>query len=154
MTEAVAAELRLPVRVYIEDTDAGGIVFYVNYLKYFERARTEFMRRLGLAKAALLDGEFLFVVHSMQVEYLSAAVLDDQLEACAALLEARGARLLFAQRVLRSGEEICRARVTVACVDAVTRRACALPQTLRALLAAASSDVATQSIHHSTGSSA
>jgi hypothetical protein len=58
------------VRVYIEDTDAGGIVFYVNYLKYFERARTEFMRRLGFAKAALLGGEFMFVVHSMDVEYL------------------------------------------------------------------------------------
>ena len=74
-------ELRLPVRVYIEDTDAGGIVFYVNYLKYFERARTEFMRRLGFAKAALLGGEFMFVGHSMDVEYLRPARPDDELAA-------------------------------------------------------------------------
>lgn len=135
MNEELGAELRLPVRVYIEDTDAGGIVFYVNYLKYFERARTELMRRLGFAKAALLDGSFLFVVHSMQVEYLRPAVLDDQLEACASVLEARGARLLFAQRVLRSNEEICRGQVTVACVDRKTRRACALPPRLREMFA-------------------
>jgi 4-hydroxybenzoyl-CoA thioesterase len=130
-------EFRLPVRVYIEDTDAGGIVFYVNYLKYFERARTEFMRRRGFAKAALLGGECMFVVHSMEVEYLRAAQLDDELEAGARLIEARGARLVFAQRVLRGADEICRARITVACVDSATRRPCVLPRRLREALAAA-----------------
>ena len=130
-------ELRLPLRVYIEDTDAGGIVFYVNYLKYFERARTEFMRRLGFAKAALLGGEFVFVVHSMDVEYLRPARLDDELEAAARVVAARGARLVFAQRVLRGAEEICRARVTVACVDSATHRPCAIPRRLREALAAA-----------------
>lgn len=129
-------ELRLPVRVYIEDTDAGGIVYYVNYLKYFERARTEFMRRLGFAKAALPGGDFMFVVHSMAVEYLRPAWLDDELEAGARVLEFRGARLVFAQRVLRGTEEICRARVTVACVDRATRRPCVLPGQLREALAA------------------
>lgn len=131
------AEFRLPVRVYIEDTDAGGIVFYVNHLKYLERARTEFMRRLGFAKAALLGGEFMFVVHSMEVEYLHPALLDDELEATARLLEARGARLVFAQRVLRGKQEICRAQVTVACVTTATRRPCPLPQQLRAALRSA-----------------
>ena len=130
-------ELRLPVRVYIEDTDAGGIVFYVNYLKYFERARTEFMRRLGFAKAALLGGEFMFVVHSMDVQYLRPAQLDDELAAGARVVEARGARLVYAQRVLRGAEEICRARVTVACVNSATHRPCMIPPRLREALAAA-----------------
>lgn len=150
---ALSDELRLPVRVYIEDTDAGGIVFYVNYLKYFERARTEFMRRLGFAKAALLDGEFLFVVHSLEVEYLHAAVLDDQLDACASLREVRGARLQFAQRVLRAGTEICRARVTVACVDGTTRRPRALPPVLRMALDAVLAGTPEKSIYQSTESS-
>jgi 4-hydroxybenzoyl-CoA thioesterase len=129
-------EFRLPIRVYIEDTDAGGIVFYVNHLKYLERARTEFMRQFGFAKAALLDGEFMFVVHSMEVEYLRPALLDDELEAAARVLEAKGARLVFAQRVLRGKEEICRARITVACVNPATRRPCLLPQGLHEALAA------------------
>ena len=150
MSETLADELRLPVRVYIEDTDAGGIVFYVNYLKYFERARTEFMRRLGFAKPALLDGAFLFVVHSMQVEYLRAALLDYEFEACAALLEAGGARLVFAQRVLRAGEEICRARITVACVDGATRRPRVLPRALRAVLATAAPEAPAPSSHQAT----
>jgi len=124
-------EFRLPVRVYIEDTDAGGIVFYVNYLKYLERARTEFMRARGFAKAAMLDGEYMFVVHAMEVEYLRPALLDDEIEATACLLEARGARLVFAQRVLRGGEEICRARISVACVDSATRRPRLLPRRMR-----------------------
>jgi len=139
VNDAVLAdpELRLPVRVYIEDTDAGGIVFYVNYLKYFERARTEFMRRLGFARAALLGGEFMFVVHSMEVEYLRPAQLDDELEAGARVVEARGARLVFAQRVLRGADELCRARITVACVNGATRRPCTIPRRLREALAAA-----------------
>lgn len=145
-------ELCLPIRVYIEDTDAGGIVFYVNYLKYFERARTEFLRRLGFAKVALLGGEFLFVVHSMQVEYLHAAALDDELEACAVLVEARGARLQFAQRMLRGDEEICRARITVACVDRATRRPRVLPPALRQAIVAGISMADPSATHHSTES--
>jgi tol-pal system-associated acyl-CoA thioesterase len=126
----------LPVRVYIEDTDAGGIVYYVNYLKYFERARTELMRSLGIARAALPAAGCQFVVHSMQVEYLRPAVLDDELLAEARIEHAGRARIDFAQRVLREGEELCRARVRIACIDVETRRPRALPEVLRLPLAA------------------
>ena len=69
-----------PVRVYIEDTDAGGIVYYVNYLKYMERSRTEFLRSLGYDKPAILEGGLLLVVHTAQVNYRRSARLDDQLQ--------------------------------------------------------------------------
>lgn len=126
----------LPLRVYIEDTDAGGIVYYVNYLKYFERARTELMRALGIARAALPQAGCQFVVHSMQVEYLRPALLDDELLAEARVEAAGRARIDFAQRILRDGEELCRARVRVACIDSTTRRPRALPPALRSPLAA------------------
>jgi 4-hydroxybenzoyl-CoA thioesterase len=120
-------ELRLDIRVYIEDTDAGGIVFYVNYLKYFERARTEYMRRLGFARPALLDGDCMFVVHSMQVEYRRPALLDDELVATASLASVGRARLVFGQSILRGEQEICRGEITVACVEPTTRRPRVLP---------------------------
>lgn len=128
------AAIALSLRVYIEDTDAGGIVYYVNYLKYFERARTELMRALGLPRAALPVQGCQFVVHSMQVEYLRPALLDDELQAEAVLEGAGRARLEFRQRILRGSEELCRGRVTVACIDPATHRPRALPPALRARL--------------------
>jgi 4-hydroxybenzoyl-CoA thioesterase/acyl-CoA thioester hydrolase len=125
------AAIALPLRVYIEDTDAGGIVYYVNYLKYFERARTELMRSLGVPRAALPAAGCQFVVHSMEVEYRRPALLDDEISAEAVLAEAGRARLVFRQRVLRGAEELCRGRVTVACVDPATRRPRPLPAALR-----------------------
>jgi 4-hydroxybenzoyl-CoA thioesterase/acyl-CoA thioester hydrolase len=125
----------LELRVYIEDTDAGGIVYYVNYLKYFERARTELMRALGFARAALPEAGCQFVVHSMEVEYLRPALLDDQLVAEARIARAGRARIDFVQRVLRGAEELCRARIGIACIDPVTRRPRALPAALRERLA-------------------
>ena len=123
--------IALPLRVYIEDTDAGGIVYYVNYLKYFERARTELMRSLGFARAALPATGAQFVVHGMQVEYLRPALLDDELLAEARIASVRRARLNFAQRIVRGTEVLCRGEVSVACVDPDTRRPCALPPPLR-----------------------
>jgi tol-pal system-associated acyl-CoA thioesterase len=127
----------LDLRVYIEDTDAGGIVYYVNYLKYFERARTELMRALGFARAALPEADCQFVVHSMQVEYLRSARLDDALVAEASIASAGRASIDFAQRVLRGAEELCRGRVRIACVDPVTQRPRALPAKLKNRLAGA-----------------
>ena len=127
-------EFGLPLRVYIEDTDAGGIVYYVNYLKYFERARTEFMRSRGFARAALPVAGVMFVVSALQVDYLRPARLDDELVACARVSGGGRARLLFAQRILRAGEEICRAQVSVACVNPGTGRPRALPRAMYALL--------------------
>jgi 4-hydroxybenzoyl-CoA thioesterase len=127
--------IELPLRVYIEDTDAGGIVYYVNYLKYFERARTELMRALGFPRAALPAAGAQFVVHGMQVEYLRPALLDDELVAEACIAATGRARIRFAQRILRAGEVLCRGEVSIACVDPNSRRPCALPAPLRARLA-------------------
>ncbi len=136
MQQPVAApSIGLDLRVYIEDTDAGGIVYYVNYLKYFERARTELMRALGFARAALPESGCQFVVHSMEIEYLRPALLDDALVAEASISAAGRARIDFAQRILRGAEELCRGRVRIACIDPATRRPRALPSALRDRLA-------------------
>ena len=133
MNEAatVPAEFHIPLRVYIEDTDAGGIVYYVNYLKYFERARTEHMRALGFGKQALLGQDIMFVVHSLNVDYRRSAELDDELEVFARVTQCGRASLLFRQGVLRNGEEICGGEISVACVDPQTRKPRALPKAVR-----------------------
>ena len=81
-----ASEFVLPVRVYIEDTDAGGIVYYVNYLKFMERARTEYLRSLGYQHYALAEENFQFVVHSAQINYRKPGRIDDDLRVSARLV--------------------------------------------------------------------
>ena len=95
------SEYRLPIRVYIEDTDAGGIVYYVNYLKYFERARTELIRSLGVAKTAVMEDGSVFVVTSAAIDYHVPARLDDQLEAVAEVVGSGAATIEFKQAVVR-----------------------------------------------------
>lgn len=107
----------LPQRVYIEDTDAGGIVYYVNYLKYMERARTELMRSLGHGKAAIFNANLMFVVAETQIKYLQPAKLDDELAVSAEVIASTGATLLFEQRVSRGDELLCAGNVKIACVD-------------------------------------
>lgn len=103
-------------RVYIEDTDAGGIVYYVNYLKYMERARTEFMRSLGYDKGALFNGDLMFVVAETQIKYLQPAKLDDELAVSCEVLSVTGASLRFHQQVVRKDDILCAGTVQVACV--------------------------------------
>lgn len=110
-------EFSLPVRVYIEDTDAGGIVYYVNYLKYIERARTEFMRSVGMDRSAIFNGDLMFVVSDLSVNYHRPALLDDQLHATAALTAVGGASLKLRQCVRRGTDLIAEAAVTLACVN-------------------------------------
>jgi 4-hydroxybenzoyl-CoA thioesterase/acyl-CoA thioester hydrolase len=110
-------EFSLDLRVYIEDTDAGGIVYYVNYLKYMERARTEMLRSLGFNKAGANPGSIQFVVRSVRVEYLRPARLDDQLAVTARVTSLGGASLDFQQQVLRGAELLCEADVRIACAD-------------------------------------
>ena len=110
-------EFQLPLRVYIEDTDAGGIVYYVNYLKYMERARTELMRSLEIAKAAILDDALLFVVSDIQVKYRRSAKLDDSLIATAKLCELGRVKMCFEQKIFRGDELLCEGLVDIACVD-------------------------------------
>lgn len=112
-----AGEFSLDLRVYIEDTDAGGIVYYVNYLKFMERARTEFMRRLGFGKNYIFNRDLMFVVRDVKVQYLRPATLDDELVATAAMREVRGASMVMHQRVERGEQVLAQGEVTIACVD-------------------------------------
>ncbi len=120
----------IDVRVYIEDTDAGGIVFYVNYLKYMERARTEFMRQLGLGKAALFADQLMFVVHSLTINYRASAELDDCLSISAVVKKSSKVAVVFEQQVYRNNQLLCEAEVKVACVDRATQQPATMPVSL------------------------
>lgn len=110
-------EFKLPIRVYIEDTDAGGIVYYVNYLKFIERSRTEFLRSLGYGKTAILENGLLLVVHSMDVNYLAPARLDDEVLATTRIQKLARSYVVFEQEVRRGEIILCQATVKVACVS-------------------------------------
>ena len=110
------SEFQLPIRVYIEDTDAGGIVYYVNYLKYIERSRTELLRSLGYGKTAILENGLLLVVRSAAIDYLSPARLDDELVATAKIKKLANSYVVFEQQVRRGSDVLCHGEVKVACV--------------------------------------
>ncbi|GHE19579.1 tol-pal system-associated acyl-CoA thioesterase [Halomonas urumqiensis] len=126
----------LPVRVYIEDTDAGGIVYYVNYLKFMERARSEWLRHQGFTQAGLFAAGIQLVVHRLECRYARPARLDDALEVSADIVSHGRARLQFAQRVTRDGEPLCEASVDIACLDAKRHKPVAWPPELAARLIA------------------
>jgi len=127
----VTAEFSLPIRVYIEDTDAGGIVYYVNYLKYLERARTELMRTFGLGRAAVSDAGWNFVVSDVSLSYKEPARLDDQLQATAVISAVGGATINFHQTVRRDDSVLVAGDIQIACVDRGTGRPTRLDAALR-----------------------
>lgn len=118
---------KFPIRVYIEDTDAGGIVYYVNYLKFMERSRTEFLRSFGYDKPAILEGGLLLVVHSAQVNYRRPARLDDLLDVSTEIHKLARTYVEFQQKVLRGEELLCEGLIRVACVDANSMKPQLLP---------------------------
>ncbi len=126
------AAFRWPVRIYWEDTDAGGIVFYANYLKFFERARTEWLRSLGLAQQQLreLTGG-MFVVSEARVRYAAPARLDDELIVTARLAERGRASLTIAQQALAGPAAdaalLCEATIRIGWVDAALLRPARIP---------------------------
>lgn len=123
-----------PIRVYYEDTDSGGVVYYANYLKFMERARTEWLRRLGVEQDRLLAEEgILFAVRSVEVEYLSPARFNDLLEVSARAVECRGASMVFAQQVRRGESLLCQGNVKIVSLDGATLRPKPVPKWLRAL---------------------
>lgn len=130
----MATPFSIPVRVYIEDTDAGGIVFYVNYLKYMERARSEWLRQFGLNQQSLLESGIQLVVHRLECRYAKPAKLDDQLQVSAEIIERTACRLSFRQQVTAGGKPLCEARVDVACVDATRLRPVRWPSALATVL--------------------
>ncbi|WDY56844.1 tol-pal system-associated acyl-CoA thioesterase [Pseudomonas sp. PSKL.D1] len=125
-------------RVYYEDTDAGGVVYYVNYLKFMERARTERLRHLGFSQQQLAGENLLFVVHSSEARYHAPARLDDELRVTAQVLELNRASLRFVQQVWREKDEtlLCEGQFLVAAVRADTFKPRALPPELRHAFAA------------------
>lgn len=128
------AEFSHKLRVYIEDTDAGGIVYYVNYLKFMERARTEFMRSLGYGKNYIFNSDLMFVVRDLSVRYMLPARLDDELEATASIVQLLGAGIVFKQSIRRGEELLARAEVTIACVDRAGLKPRRLPAEMMARL--------------------
>ncbi|OED41814.1 tol-pal system-associated acyl-CoA thioesterase [Chromatiales bacterium (ex Bugula neritina AB1)] len=133
-------EFSIKVRIYYEDTDFGGVVFYANYLKYMERARTEFLRCKGVNQSELFAQERrLFVVKSAQLDYLSAARFDDLLSVTAEVATVRRASMQFVQHCTQAqpadgaqiGKPVVSARVTIACLDADSFKPCAIPGALK-----------------------
>jgi acyl-CoA thioester hydrolase len=123
------------LRVYWEDTDAGGVVFYANYLKFFERARTEWLRGLGVGQAALqADTGAIFVVAEVNLRYLASARLDDLRTVSVQVVEQGQASMLIAQQAWRGDTLLADARVRVGCVEGATLRPRRIPkQVLEAL---------------------
>ncbi|MCB1399460.1 MAG: tol-pal system-associated acyl-CoA thioesterase [Rhodobacteraceae bacterium] len=126
---------RLPLRVYYEDTDLAGIVYYANYLKFIERGRSEWIRGLGVDQAALKrDHGLVFAVRRIEADYLRPARYDDQLVVETVLQAETGARLVMGQTVTRDGEVLFSAVVTIVCLSE-TGGAARLPADIRRLLA-------------------
>lgn len=118
----------ITVRVYWEDTDAGGVVFYANYLKFFERARTEWLRALGVEQSRLqLQLDCIFVVAEVHLRYLAAARLDDLLTVTVQVTDTGKASLQLLQQAWRSGTLLAEGRVRVGCVKASSLRPCRIP---------------------------
>jgi acyl-CoA thioester hydrolase len=119
---------RWPVRVYYEDTDAGGVVYYANYLRFLERARTEWLASLGITLTALeREHGVVFVVHRLEIEYQQPARLYDSLEVTLQPIEIGKARLVAGQDVLRAEVALVRSRVTLACVQRSSWRPARIP---------------------------
>lgn len=109
-------EHRLPVRVYYEDTDFSGVVYHANYLRFFERGRTDALRVMGVHRTELLADEIVFVVRRMEVEYLRPAKVDDPLTVRTQFESMRGARMLVLQKIDRKGMLLAAARVEAALI--------------------------------------
>lgn len=132
---SAAPPFRHTVRVYWEDTDAGGIVYYANYLKYLERSRTEWLRSLGVEQQALrASSGAIFVVSDARLRYFAPARLDDQLQVSAEPAGIRKASMTIVQRVLRDTELLAEGEIRIGCVDALTLRPRRFPESLTKIL--------------------
>ena len=121
-----------PVRVYYEDTDAGGVVYHTSYIRFLERARTEWLRSLGYSQARLVEEiGLVFSVVSLEVKYLLPARLDDLLQVRCSVEQGGGASVNFQQVIHRGEQELVRGTVVVACLDASTFKPRRLPASMR-----------------------
>jgi acyl-CoA thioester hydrolase len=125
----------LPIRVYFQDTDAGGVVYHANYLNFMERARTEWLRSHGYSNAGLMK-EFgmVFVVRSIKLDYLKPALLDDSLEVTAEIGEIGRSRISLTQSILRGTAVLTEAEVHLVCVSLANFKPASVPEVLRVQL--------------------
>jgi len=123
-------EFDWPIRVYYEDTDAGGVVYHARYLAFYERARTEMLRQCNVSQQALLDElGVAFVVKKMSIEYIFPARLDDLLVVHSVIENVRRASLVFKQKIIdQSGRIYSEAEVLIACVDLNKKKPCVFPE--------------------------
>lgn len=134
-SDTPADRFRFDLRVYYEDTDAGGVVYYANYLKFFERARTEWLRRLGVNQSDYaVQEQRQFVVKKVEIQYRKPAILDDLLTLYSTITRVGRASLVFHQIAQRGDLVLCEGTVEVCCIDARTLRPVPLTPELRTLL--------------------
>jgi acyl-CoA thioester hydrolase len=121
-----------PVRVYYQDTDAGGVVYHANYVNFMERARTEWLRTFGYSNMGMMkELGVMFVVRSMKLDYLKPAMLDDLLEVSALIKEIGRSRVILTQTVTRGEELLTEGEVHLVCVDVQTFKPVSVPEILR-----------------------
>jgi len=121
-------EFHWPFTVYLDDTDAGGIVYHGNYVKYFERARTEMLREKGILLQDLLDKNISFAIRRIELDYIKPAKMDDQLVVKTKMLQLKRATATFCQEIVNHQEvTLCKAMVKVACIDTETMKPIAIP---------------------------
>ena len=131
----MSATFTWPVRVYYEDTDAGGVVYHAQYLKFMERARTEWLRELGFDQTRLAEElQLMFVAHEVNIKFARPARLNDLLQVSASVESLKRVSLVFAQTIMRDEEIISRASVSIACVNVQTLKPAMLPEALSKLL--------------------
>jgi acyl-CoA thioester hydrolase len=122
---------RWPVRVYYEDTDAGGVVYHASYVAFYERARTEMLRHHHFSQQALMAERVAFVVRRMTLDYFAPARLDDMLDIQTEITSMRGTSMVFTQRILNAdGTLLNQAEVLIVCVDPLIMKPRALPKSI------------------------
>ncbi|CAH0539433.1 YbgC/FadM family acyl-CoA thioesterase [Vibrio marisflavi] len=120
-----------PITVYLDETDAGGIVHNSNYLKYFERARTEMLRSKGILQRDLMSQNIALVISRMELDYIQAISLDEQLTVLTSIAELKRATMTFCQEIVNDGQvTLCKVMVKVACINTETMKPKAFPRTL------------------------
>ena len=127
-------EFSFTVRIYLEDTDPGGIVYYVNYLKFLERARTEFMRSLGFDRSDTFNTASMFVVRDLAMRYLSPAFLDDEITVTASVANVKGASIGMRQNIFRAENKLVDASLSLVWVDRENLMPCRLSKEMRLAL--------------------
>jgi acyl-CoA thioester hydrolase len=122
-------EFSWPVRVYYEDTDAGGVVYYANYLRYLERARTEMLRALGFEQDKLAqDHNIIFIVRKVTIDYLKPAIFNEELTVNARITGLRKASMLFEQTIFnKQNDMLCQAEIKIACINNKTMKPVSIP---------------------------